>query len=446
MCCHGRLTDEVSYVLNRILIGPTKTIVDSWIQFLDWYQQCTLELKSISSSMISTAKSVNKQSIAMNENIWGNILFLVADGFDVLESTRVDGKKWDDKDKNKIVKRAENGNNQRLPSKRLLSIGKSPQCRQLLENVANFDLDESNGVIFRCHLILWQSVAREFLHRLQKKGRKKPLVEHARKLISQLPSNGNEEVDFQRLAAKDILIHNVYHFDILPLQKYIRDFDSLQKDSKEALEECRDYVEGKQDMCDLLVQFKSLRSRFRVQHESGLSDDCTHGKEIDRRIKDISFILSASEYESALIKKCKQKIHQDFGCKRIPLDDLLSISDRVPTRFKIHSDVKDLSGLDIELSLVSERVMELCKDADGWERDVKKCIPIPTSSVSRATTRLASASQNNNTVDELNPRESKSLNIEELKRLLEDPLLNLVSVLMNTVEIGFFPSECPNLI
>ena len=407
---------------------------------MDWYQQCTLELKSISSCMSVPSELSNMKSVAVNEHVWGKILLLVVAGFDILERTEIDGNKWDDKDKKKILKRAKNVDNQRLPTTSLLSIGNSLQCRELLHSVAIFDQGKRNGVYFRCHLILWQSVARKFLLRLRKKGRKtqdRPCLDDARRLVSQLQSYGNTKVDFKELAAEDVLIHSIYYFDILPLQKYIHDIEILQKDTKQALERCRRSGKEKKGMNDLLEEFKSLRSRFRLQHESGLGDDCNHGKDIDRRIKDITFLLSAYEYEAVLISKCKPEKQDNFGYKRIPLDDLLSISDRIPSKLKNYSDVKNHSGFDIDLSLIRGRVMELCNDANSWEEDVRKCIPVPMSCVSRATTRLSSASKKD-PVDEFNPRQNKLIKREDLKKLSEDPFLDLVSILMNIYSICFF--------
>ena len=397
---------------------------DSWIDIFEWYQQCALEIKSISSSSEIACKLPNSSSAHTSNEI----MCLIAEGFDVLECARANGKRWNEKEREKILSRGNHGYKR-------LNFGASIQCQQLLKSLLAFDLSGGNRTMFRCNMLSWQIIARDFLRKVRRKSKRRqdrPLLKDALSLLSHLSISECAADDLEDLVTKDTLIKNIYHFEVLPLQKYINDYNLLQEHSREAIEVCRGNMTEETVLCEVLEELKSLRSRFRLQHENGLQGDNALEREVDQRFKDISFILRTYEYESILVNKKKYDtsyrqssgVPQDLNRRRISLGDLLSISDRASPRFKKFSHDKKLSSLDTELSRITHEVMMLHADADKWQEDASKCIPTLSKFVTGATTRLSSASQNDDRSDDSSPRLES---IEELKRLSEHPVLQLVS-------------------
>jgi len=411
--------------------------VGEWIELLDWHTQCTQIFDLLKTHHLEKSSAIGELTDSAVYIVQTNheVEKLLSRGYELIHfpppqvgSFHVDFTPMTNE---------ECLNHFKSPTP--ISLTKIKSCTYsmaLLRAVVDHDDRlKANGNLFILQLFVWRHVASDLLGKIEKHSRRRgkqysrATLESAKALLESME---HLPESFESLSKADCLLESIYLAKYVPLQQHINDAEKATVEANETLNQINserrteitaEYVE------EMSGRLKSIRSSIRSVNEFGLGVELAKSTEVERRIRDLSWmrsinacpIISDTKYSSARRGVSDSHSEAFFSDeKRVPLSFLVQIYEKAPSHCR--SDVNsNACSLDSEMSSSYNRIRTVKEQLSQWKSKLHSFMPRSLRAIKRRDTLSRYAAE-----DAL--EEYDIVSEEELRKLQQHPLLRYVSI------------------
>jgi len=440
---NGSFADALSFIQKErdqrpkgIIIYPTRTVADSTVDFLAWYEKIKDETKLIAGELQQSSVGDDSREVP---TIYSNLIIerlypILADGSEALEiycGTYVSS--------NEMLSQLKPNSDQcvEILEKRfrLRRTAKAPSRERINSNdliSSLFSLmgskDQKEGFPLQLMIwVQWHLLVADFvsqpdnneevgLHRDQVRS----LVQ-AKQLKAQNPFSS--DLDLSDIPNTQILIQSK-STELIEFEKMVEEAQNAEATIKKSLTTSKELLRGallekaeriKEHLNNLKTMVSMLKARS--QGAGGLSINGAFENPLERHIKYFTWLVRTLQYpvlhEGEASFSSSSEVN-GVEQTRIPFNALVSIHERMPSEISEFSDP----------ILCTLRVRELYTDAKRWQDEVSRTTLISN----RGNKRRGATSDNAMQQDTKEEEKDAKISMKKMEMLAEDPILSKVDM------------------
>ncbi len=419
-----------------ILMFPSRQLVGEWIELLHWYSQCSQTFDLLRNYYLQKSShpgTINDTNSAIDiVQINHEIQKLTSQGYELIQSSvsqlnfHIDLKLMGNE-----------GCLNEFKCTTPISLSKINSCAHSLNLLRSILIDDdqlgAKGVFFTLKLFVWRHLSSDFLGKLEKssrrRGKYRPTLESAKALLQSLD---HLPESFDVISKADYLLRSIFVDKYEPLRRHIFDAEEVAVKATEALDQIN--TERRTEITEEYVEktlwhFKAVRTRIKNVNEFGLGVDQKTSIEVERRIRDLTWmksiyscpIICDTKYTSARRGVSDSHSEAYFSDEqRVSLSLLVQIYEKAPSHCRLENS--NACSLEAEMSSSYNRIRTVQEQLSEWKERLHSFMPRTL----RAISNRRDAQSRYSPDDVLEKYNIVSEN--ELRNLQMHPLLRYVSI------------------
>lgn len=413
--CRSQLTSLQSIRPKGILMHPPRHLVDSWIELLTWYEDCTAALDDLK----KTLQTTSEQNIPILSSTYTNIETFIFRGLQLIKEPSIDTFQTFLSSDGLVGETTKNSSEISLEKMNIQTEG-----QRLLKALVDYDRELGfHGVIAMSRILMWEQAASNLMRPSCHKT--KAHLKDATSLL-QLFETPNSS-DLHKNNILNYVLTNTYS----ALESRTRKFQQVETNAISLLNSLANLSSPnvKHDiLVDLIERMKAVRDDLKSPHH-GFRVERSIEVRINQKIRDAVWFVNLFKYP-ALIENIDLNHIPNVSVnlslsKKISSQDFFVICDKMP-QLPPQSSASN-GSFDTILGETCAKLIKMKTMCNEWEARVQNKLPLSTRGLKRRRKVIPEIKGRGN------DKSSHLITRDELQELTAQPILDVVDLPLHSV-------------